>query len=80
MTGLICRTCNSETGHTWDEALADDLEDLNRLLNTESRFPARLLEDLNRLLNISRERGAVRSKTVRTSDGTPIRILPGNQI
>ena len=62
MTGLICRTCNSETGHTWDEALADDLEDLSRLLN------------------ISRERGSVRSKTVRTSDGTPIRILPGNQI
>ena len=62
MTGFICLTCNNETGHTWDEALADDLEDLNRLLN------------------ISRERGAVPPKTVRTSDGTPVKLLPGNQI
>ena len=62
MTGFICRTCNSEAGHTWDEALAHDLEDLNRLLN------------------ISRERGPVRPKTVSMSDGTPVRILPGNQI
>ncbi len=62
VTGFICRTCNSETGHSWDEALAADLEDLNRLLN------------------ISRQRGSVRPKTVRTSDGTPVRILPGNQI
>ena len=32
VSGFICRTCNSDTGNTWDAALANDLEDLARLL------------------------------------------------
>lgn len=38
------------------------------------------LEDLARLLNISRERGPVSPKTVRTSQGLPIRVAAGNRI
>lgn len=38
------------------------------------------LEDLARILNVSRERGPVRPKTVYTSEGLPVRVLPGNRI
>ncbi len=33
VSGFICRRCNSETGTTWDAALADGLEDMGRLLD-----------------------------------------------
>ena len=62
VSGFICRTCNSNKGSTWDAALANDLEDLARILN------------------ISRERGPVRPKTVYTSGGVPVQVLPGNRI
>ena len=62
VSGFICRTCNSNKGSTWDAALAQDLEDLARILN------------------VSRERGPVRPKTVYTSGGLPVRVLPGNRI
>ena len=62
VSGFICRTCNSSKGSTWDAALADDLEDLARILN------------------ISRSRGPVRPKTVYTSGGVPVHVLPGNRI
>ena len=39
---FICRTCNRETGHTWDAALANDLEDFARFLNiSRERGPVR---------------------------------------
>ena len=42
VSGFICRTCNSETGNTWDAALANDLEDLARLLDiSRERGPVR---------------------------------------
>ena len=62
VSGFICRTCNSNKGSTWDAALANDLEDLARILN------------------ISRQRGPVRPKTVYTSEGVPVKVLPGNRI
>ena len=62
VSGFICRTCNSNRGSTWDATLANDLEDLARVLN------------------ISRERGPVRPKTVYTSGGVPVRVLPGHRI
>ena len=62
VSGFICRTCNSNKGSTWDAALANDLQDLARILD------------------ISRERGPVRPKTVYTSGGMPVQVLPGNRI
>ena len=62
VSGFICRTCNSKTGNTWDASLANDLEDLARLLD------------------ISRERGSVRPRVFYTSEGLPIRVLPGNRV
>ena len=42
VSGFICRSCNSETGKSWDAVLSGDLEDLARMLNiSRERGPVR---------------------------------------
>lgn len=42
VTGFICRTCNNQTGSTWDATLVKGLEDVARLLNiSRTKGPVR---------------------------------------
>ena len=41
---------------------------------------ARSFEGLTRLLDISRQKPLPRARVTYTSDGTPIRVLPGNRL